>query len=96
MEKLCVALRIQADGDGLWLEDDGRRIPLPTSFWHSLAQALHEAGQPELAGRLEGAIAEAKAKRVRAEAKFRCMDPVFSPEEARRCHELLEEDLSTG
>jgi len=96
MEKLCVALRVQADEDSLWLEDDGRRVPLPTSFWHTLVQALREAGQLELAGRLEGALVEAEAKRARAEAKFRCMDPAYSPQEARRCHELLDEDIKSA
>lgn len=96
MEKLCVALRVQADEDGLWLEDDGRRISVPDTFWRALADTLRDAGQPDLAGRLEQAIAEAEAKRVRAEAKFRCMDPVYSPEEARRCQEVLGEDLKAG
>ncbi|QAA76550.1 MAG: hypothetical protein BIP78_0784 [Candidatus Bipolaricaulis sibiricus] len=96
MDKLCVALRIQADEDGLWLEDDGRRVPLPGSFWHALAGALRDAGQPELAGRVERAHAESEERRVRAQAKFLCMDPAYSPEQARRCHELLEEDLKSG
>ncbi|HEU67887.1 MAG TPA: hypothetical protein ENN53_01490 [Candidatus Acetothermia bacterium] len=96
MEKLSVALRIQADEDGLWLEDDGRRVPLPVSFWRALAAALRDAGQPELAGRLHQAIEETGAKRIRSEAKFRCMDPAYSPEEARRCQELLKEDLRSG
>lgn len=96
MEKLCVALRVQADEDGLWLEDDDRRVPLPDTFWHALADTLRDAGQPDLAGRLEQAIAVAEAKRVRAEAKFRCMDPVYSPEDARRCQEVLGEDFKTG
>lgn len=96
MERLCVALRVQADEDGLWLEDDDRRVPLPDTFWHALADTLRDAGQPDLAGRLEQAIAEAEARRVRAEAKFRCMDPVYSPEEARRCQEVLGEDFKTG
>ncbi len=96
MEKLCVVLSVQADEDGLWLEDDGRRVPLPDTFWHALAGALRNAGQADLAGRLEQVIAEAGTKRARAEAKFRCMDPVYSPEEARRCQEALGEDLNTG
>lgn len=93
MERLQLELRMRADEDGLWLEDGGERISLPSSFWSALAYALREAGQPELARRLERVIEEARAKRARAEAKFRCMDPVYSPEEARRCHELLDEDL---
>jgi hypothetical protein len=96
MEKLCVALSIQADEDGLWLEDDGRRVSLPDSFWHALVEALRDAGQPGLAARLAQVIEESGAKRIRSEAKFRCMDPVYSPEEARRCQEVLGEDLKTG
>ncbi len=96
MAKLSLALRIQADEEGLWLEDDGRRVPLPDSFWHALVEALRDAGQPELAERLDDAVAQAKANRVRSEAKFRCMEPAYSPEDARRCQELLKEDLRSG
>lgn len=96
MERLSLALRVQADEEGLWLEDDGRRLPLPDSFWHALADALREAGQGELAGRLERAIHDAQERRGRAEAKFRCMEGAYSPEEARRCQALLEEDLKSG
>ncbi len=96
MEKLCLSFRIQADEDGLWLEDDGRRVPLPGSFWHALAHALRDAGQPELAGRVERAYAESEERRARAQAKLLCMDPAYSPEQARRCSELLEEDLRSG
>ncbi len=96
MEKLCLSFTIQADEDDLWLEDDGRRVPLPGSFWHALAAALRDAGQPELAGRVERAHAESEERRARAQAKFLCMDPAYSPEQARRCHELLEEDLRSG
>ncbi len=96
MEKLSLALRVRADEEGLWLEDDGRRLPLPVSFWHALADALREAGQPELAGRLERAIRDAQERHVRADEKFRCMAGAYSPEEARRCQALLEEDLKSG
>ncbi len=96
MERLCVALRIQADEDGLWLEDDGRRLQLPVSFWDTLAGALRDGGQPELADRLERAIRDVQERQVRAEAQFRCMEGAYSPDEARRCQALLADDLKNG
>ncbi len=93
METEAVVFKIWADEDGLWLEDGGRRVLLPGSFWQVLGRALREAGHADLASRVERVLVQAEQRRARLQAKFLCMDPAYSPEQARRCRELLEEDL---
>ena len=91
-------LRVHLKGGeqaGLWLEDlsSGRVIRLPESALGALAETLREAGEEELAGRVEALHQEAVAARRREEAKHRCMDVIYSQDEYRRCLELLREEL---
>ncbi|MBC7093955.1 hypothetical protein H5T53_08165 [Candidatus Bipolaricaulota bacterium] len=98
MGKLQVELHVHADEDGLWLEDvhTGQHVPLPYAFGQSLVEALDAVGQEALAERLLVVVNAAAARRIREEAKLRCMDPVYSKEECSRCKELLEEDIQAS
>jgi len=96
MEELVFEVHVRGGkGASLWLRDvrAGRTLMLPDAFWRSLAESLTEAGEATLASQVEAALNTVIAGRHREEAKQRCMDLVYSPEEYRRCQELIREDL---
>lgn len=68
---------------------EGRILSLPLSFWRTLAEALEKSGHPELAQPIATALRALAEKEKLEEAKLRCMEAGLSPEEARRCREIL-------
>ena len=91
-------LKVQLGGEdspGLWLEDvaSGQRVKLPPAALRLLAEALREAGEEELAGKVAALHRAAVAAQRLEEARQRCMDLTYSQEEYRRCLELLRGEL---
>ncbi|HAF71201.1 MAG: hypothetical protein XD60_0626 [Acetothermia bacterium 64_32] len=96
MGELVLEVHVQGGREaGLWLEEVGakRRISLPDAFWRAFSESLREAGEGALASQVEAALQALVAARRREEARRRCMDLVYSPEEYRRCQELIREEL---
>ncbi|GEM_PF-1517765 len=96
MEELVLEVHVRGGKEAsLWLWDvrAERRLTLPDAFWRSLSKSLREKGEATLASQVEAAINRVATSRRREEAKQRCMDLVYSPEEYRRCQELIREDL---
>lgn len=88
-------VRLEQEEPGLWLEEaaTGKKVRLPPSALRALADSLREAGEAELATKIEALHRAAVAARRLEEAKQRCMDVTYSSEEYRRCLEILWEDL---
>jgi len=71
---------------------EGQTLALPLSFWRTLAEALEKSGYPELAEPVFSTLRVLSEKEKLEEAKLRCMEAGLSPEEARRCREILLEE----
>ncbi len=71
---------------------EGQTLALPLSFWRTLAEALEKSGHPELAAPISAALRALSEKEKLEEAKLRCMEAGLSPEESRRCREILLEE----
>lgn len=96
MEELVLEIHVRGGKEAdLWLWDvrAERRLTLSDAFWRYLSESLRERGEATLASQVEAALNRVVAGRRREEAKQRCMDLVYSPEEYRRCQELIREDL---
>ena len=71
---------------------EGQAFALPLSFWRTLAEVLERSGYPELAEPISSALRALSEKEKLEEAKLQCMEAGLSPEEARRCREILLEE----
>lgn len=86
-----VELEMKVEAGELRIRDlkSGENLRVFPAFWRALAEALEKSGYPNLARPIFTALELLEETEKLTEESLRCMEAGLSPEEARRCREIL-------